>query len=90
MDENLREQGLLGGGRKLGGSSSNSPLLTFDERMNRNKVISDIESAGFSQTSFKSSKSQVYIQTLLHVFLEMSLLFNCADKICKATDQGHI
>ena len=61
VDENLREQGLLGGGggRKLGGSSSNSPLLTFDERVNRNKAISDIESAGFAQAAFKSSKSQV-------------------------------
>ena len=60
VDENLREQGLLGGGsRKLGGSSNNSPLLTFDERVNRNKAISDIESAGFAQAVFKSSKSQV-------------------------------
>ncbi len=62
MDENLREQGLLSGVRKSGaavGSSSNSPLLTFDERMHRNKAIQDIEDAGFAQTAFKSSRAQV-------------------------------
>lgn len=52
VDENLREQGILP--VKYKGSGNNSPLLYDAEH--RSKAISDIESSGFAQSSYKSSR----------------------------------